>query len=44
MMPVTAVVGPVLPAGTLDIDRSYYAHDVRWFGSEEEALTWLRNF
>ena len=44
MMPVTAVVGPALPAGTLEIDRSYYAHDVRWFEAEEEALTWLRNF
>ena len=44
MMPVTAIVGPSLPPGTLEIDQSYYAHDVRSFGNESEALTWLRNY
>jgi hypothetical protein len=43
MMPITAIVGASLPPGTLDIDKSYYAHDVKSFGSELEALEWLRN-
>jgi hypothetical protein len=43
MMPVTAIFGASLPAGTLTIDQSYYAHDVQLFTTEEEALTWLRN-
>jgi len=43
MMPVAAIFGAKLPPGTLDIDKSYYAHDVRSFATEEEALTWLRN-
>jgi len=44
MMPVTAICGAPLPPGSLDIDRSYYAHDVKAFDSEEEALQWLRNY
>ena len=43
LMPVTAIFGPKLPRGTIDIDKSYYAHDVKWFKTEEDALTWLRN-
>jgi hypothetical protein len=43
MMPVAAIFGANLPPGVLDIDKSYYAHDVQSFDTEEEALTWLRN-
>jgi hypothetical protein len=43
MMPVAAIFGATLPAGTLDIDQSYYAHEVQAFATEDEALTWLRN-
>lgn len=43
MMPVAAIFGAKLPPGVLDIDKSYYAFDVRDFDTEEEALTWLRN-
>jgi hypothetical protein len=43
MMPTTALFGAKLPPGTLDIDRSYYVHEVCAFETEEEALTWLRN-
>ena len=43
LMPVAAVFGAKLPPGTLDIDKSYYAHEVESFDTEEQALTWLRN-
>lgn len=43
MMPITALFGAKLPAGTLDLDKSYYAHEVRYFDTEAEALDWLRN-
>ncbi len=43
MMPVAAVFGAPLDPAILDIDRSYYANEVRLFDSEEEALAWLRN-
>jgi hypothetical protein len=43
MMPTTAIFGAKLPAGTLDVSASYYTHDVRYFQTEAEALTWLRN-
>jgi hypothetical protein len=43
MMPVAAIVGGTLPPGTLEIDQSYYAHEVRNFATEDEGLTWLRN-
>jgi hypothetical protein len=43
MMPVAAIFGAKLPPGTISIDQSYYAHDVKSFDTEEEALTWLRN-
>jgi len=42
MMPTAAIFGGKLPAGTLEIDKSYYAHDVECFDSEEQALKWLR--
>jgi hypothetical protein len=43
MMPIAAICGAKLPPGVLDIDKSYYAHDVQDFDTEAEALTWLRN-
>ncbi len=43
MMPVAAIIGGILPPGTLDIDESYYAHAVRNFENEAEGLDWLRN-
>lgn len=43
MMPVTAIYGAALPAGTLDVDKSYYTHDVQSFTNEADALDWLRN-
>jgi len=38
----TVGLGYIDPA-ILDIDTSYYAHEVRFFPSQEEALEWLRN-
>ncbi len=43
MMPVAAIFGAQLPPDILDIDKSYYAHDVRLFDTEADALDWLRN-
>jgi hypothetical protein len=43
MMPVTAIYGAPIDPAILEIDQSYYACDVRFFPTEEEALAWLRN-
>ena len=43
MMPTAAVFGAEIDPGILEIDTSYYAHEVRYFPSEDEALEWLRN-
>jgi hypothetical protein len=43
MMPTTAIFGANLDPKILEIPESYYTHDVRYFGSEEQALDWLRN-
>ncbi|MDD8027212.1 MAG: hypothetical protein PHI34_11930 [Acidobacteriota bacterium] len=43
MMPIAAVFGAPLDPAILEIDKSYYANEVRLFGTEEEALAWLRN-
>jgi hypothetical protein len=43
MMPVAAVFGAPLDPAVLEIDRSYYANEVRLFETEEDALAWLRN-
>jgi len=43
MMPVAAVFGAPLDPAVLVIDKSYYANEVQLFGTEEEALEWLRN-
>jgi len=43
MMPVAAVFGATIDPGILVIDKSYYANEVQFFRTEEEALAWLRN-
>jgi uncharacterized protein YvpB len=43
MMPITAIFGAELDPKILEFPDSYYIHDVRCFGTEEEALVWLRN-
>jgi hypothetical protein len=43
MMPVAAVFGARLDPTVLEIDKSYYANEVRLFDTEEAALDWLRN-
>jgi hypothetical protein len=43
MMPVAAIFGAPIDPAILVIDQSYYACDVRFFQTEEEALAWLRN-
>ncbi len=43
MMPVAAMFGAPIDPEILVIDQSYYANDVRFFKTEEEALSWLRN-
>jgi hypothetical protein len=42
MMPTAAIFGADIDPGILDIPESYYAKDVRWFKTEQEALAWLR--
>jgi hypothetical protein len=43
MMPTAAIFGAELDPAILEIPDSYYTHEVRFFETEEEALTWLRN-
>lgn len=43
MMPVAAIFGAKIDQAILQIDKSYYAHEVQYFESEDEALKWLRN-
>jgi hypothetical protein len=43
MMPTAAIFGADIDPAILDIPDSYYIRDVRYFDTEEEALTWLRN-
>lgn len=42
MMPTAAIFGADIDPAILDIPESYYVKEVRFFKSEEEALTWLR--
>ena len=42
MMPTTAIFGADIDPAILEIPDSYYVKEVRFFKSEEEALTWLR--
>ncbi|HVN54838.1 MAG TPA: hypothetical protein VMT46_10955 [Anaerolineaceae bacterium] len=43
MMPTTAIFGAKIDPVLLKIPESYYTHEVCFFETEEEALTWLRN-
>ena len=43
MMPTAAIFGADVDPDLLEIDPSYYAHEVRGFESEDEALAWLRD-
>jgi len=43
MMPTTAIFGAEIDASQLEIPESYYTHEVRYFKTEDEALSWLRN-
>jgi hypothetical protein len=43
MMPITAIFGADIYPSILEIPESYYAHDVRYFKTEAEALKWLHN-
>lgn len=43
MMPVTAIFGAEIDPSILEIPASYYAHEVRYFKTEAEALNWLHN-
>lgn len=43
MMPVAAIFGAEIDPSILEIPNSYYAHEVRYFKTEVEALNWLRD-
>ena len=43
MMPTTAIFGAEIDPSALEIPESYYTQEVRYFKTEDEALTWLRN-
>jgi hypothetical protein len=42
IMPTAAVFGTELDPSIFEIEESYYIHPVRYFGTEAEALAWLR--
>ena len=42
MMPTTAIFGAEIDPAVLELPDSYYTREVRYFESEEEALSWLR--
>ena len=42
MMPTTAIFGAPIGQQILDLPQSYYEKEVRYFESEAEALSWLR--
>jgi hypothetical protein len=42
MMPTAAVFGAPIDPAILKIPEMYYAHEVRAFETEDEALAWLR--
>jgi hypothetical protein len=43
MMPTAAIFGAEIDQKELEIPESYYEKEVRVFGSEAEAMSWLRN-
>jgi len=42
MMPTAAIFGAPIDPSVLDIPEMWYAHEVRAFETEDEALAWLR--
>jgi hypothetical protein len=42
MMPIAAIFGAAIDPAILEIPEMWYAHDVRAFETEDEALAWLR--
>jgi hypothetical protein len=42
MMPTAAIFGAPIGQEVLELSKSYYEKEVRYFESESEALTWLR--
>jgi hypothetical protein len=45
-MPITAIFGAKIDQTILELPESYFsyfAHEVQWFESEDEALKWLHN-
>jgi hypothetical protein len=42
MMPTSAIFGAPVGQEILELSKSYYEKEVRYFESEAEALTWLR--
>lgn len=42
MMPTAAIFGAPIDPSVLDIPEMWYAHDVRAFETEDDALAWLR--
>ncbi len=42
MMPTAAIFGAPIDPSALDIPEMWYAHDVRAFETEDDALAWLR--
>lgn len=42
MMPTAAVFGAPIGQEILELSKSYYEKEVRFFDSEPEALAWLR--
>lgn len=46
IMPTTAIFGAKIDPSILELPQSYFsnfAHEVRWFETEEEALQWLHD-
>ncbi len=42
-MPTAAIFGAPVGQEVLELSKSYYEKEVRYFESEAEALAWLRN-
>jgi len=42
MMPTAAIFGAPIGQEVLEISKSYYEKEVRYFETEAEALAWLR--
>ena len=42
MMPTAAIFGAPIGQEILELSKSYYEKEVRYFESEAEALAWLR--